>query len=110
MAESLRVDLPPEIEARIQECERRVASARTERLDLTKSIDETISSMGDDDLDAIPIETFDDPSVVREVDELRARVRRTTGAPPLRARGTPDSSPTPQPGQLLLPRRRVKTI
>ena len=75
--------LPPEVEAKLASCKAEVAAMRQARLDNADSIDELLSQ-GDIDaeIDAIPDETFDDPSIVRAVERLEQRVKRSS-VPPL---------------------------
>jgi hypothetical protein len=76
----MALPLPPEIEAQIALAE--------------KLVDDDINKMQDtlDELDAVPVEAFDDPSVVRAVDNLRRQVRttervaRASAPPPMRSR------------------------
>lgn len=75
----MALPLPPEIEAQIALAE--------------KMVEDDINKMQVtlDDLDAVPEEAFDDPSVVRAVGELRQQVRtservaRASAPPPMRA-------------------------
>ena len=74
--------LPAHVTAELEACKSDIEGVTKRRLDLQRQIDAAISE--DSDAAAIPEETFDDPSVVREVTALEAearRVRRTSSSP-----------------------------
>lgn len=73
--------LPIDVEQKLAACAQEIERMKQERLLIEESIDEVLSSDGED---AIPEETFDDPSIVREVRELervQRRVRRSSASP-----------------------------
>lgn len=72
------MSLPPEVEAKLAACEADVRLMQIERLSIEQSVDAFISQGDVDEDDAIPEETFDDPSIVREVQQLRRVERRVT--------------------------------
>lgn len=99
--------LPLPLEATVQEMERRGAEASRKIEEATKILE--ASADADDELD------FNDPSLIRHVDDLRRETQRTkalTGPPPDEvALGTPPGgSPTPvlgvRTGKLVRPPRK----
>jgi hypothetical protein len=83
--------LPPDVEAKLAACSAEVRAMKIARSDIEKSIDEFISSDGED---GIPEELLDEPSVVREVNELRRVERRVA-----RASASPVSMAVPAGGR-----------
>ncbi len=128
--------LPIPVEQALAAVDDDLERVRRERADLSRRIAELAALADlDEDVeeeisDAIPEETFDDPSVVRQVERVRKtaeRVRRSSGSPvmtgaaiagaavasPPRARGTPEANrpPTepPRPGGRYAKRKRTRT-
>jgi hypothetical protein len=71
----------PEIEARIRKCEEIAAIDTAETEQVHRKLDALMEQIDSGDLDFS--EEFEDPSVVRHIAELRERVRRESGVPPL---------------------------
>lgn len=75
--------LRPDIEARVrafeeaaEETGKRVDEALRRSDSICKDLDEAAESIDDGSLDGIPVETFDEPSVVEHTDVLDQAARR----------------------------------
>ena len=69
--------LRPELEAKVKASEDAADSTRTRVAEAVKRLDSAI-----EESNAVPVETFDDPSVVRHVEDVQRtarRARRETG-------------------------------